>query len=198
MWEFCHPLFRRGEPHLLASMKRKSTRPTGQEDEHFASSIEEQATPSAKAGWMHDASPGPLRAHSQPKDNRVSRRQIYEEETQRHAPTGSTHDSAGAAFIGRPPPLDPINKRSRPDPIATLPSARTDLRHSPYGSQASQLSGAEALSFRVSVLEDQIQQLADLLHNERIDHLRSSLDLTSYLSRMNEWTEARQRHLSAR
>ncbi|KAL1409947.1 Flocculation suppression protein [Vanrija albida] len=35
-WEFRHPLFRRGEPNLLSSIKRKSTRPSNPEGNNAA------------------------------------------------------------------------------------------------------------------------------------------------------------------
>ena len=200
VWEFCHPLFRRGKPHLLASIRRKPTRQTGHEDGRFASLNEEQATPSSKAGWMHDLGPGPSRGHSQPKHIRVPRHRMYglqdrpkEEETRQHIPSGSNRGPGGSENAGRSPPLDPLNRRSLPDPVVPLPSARSDLRQSPYRYELPQASAVEALSLRVSVLEDQVRQLADLLHSERVSHLRTSLDFTSYLSKIIEWTEARQR-----
>ncbi|ORY26717.1 HSF-type DNA-binding-domain-containing protein, partial [Naematelia encephala] len=51
-WEFRHPLFRRGEPHLLASIKRKSTRPNASDTTH---SPPEDDGKGGIAGWMSDA-----------------------------------------------------------------------------------------------------------------------------------------------
>ncbi|ORX40677.1 hypothetical protein BD324DRAFT_15378 [Kockovaella imperatae] len=53
-WEFRHPLFRRGEPHLLASIKRKTTRPTTADGPN--SPPDDSDTGSrAVAGWMLDS-----------------------------------------------------------------------------------------------------------------------------------------------
>lgn len=62
-WEFRHPLFRQGESHLLASIKRKTTRPSHAEGGASAlSPSDELSDPSRPvAGWMtEDTSTSPL------------------------------------------------------------------------------------------------------------------------------------------
>jgi hypothetical protein len=50
-WEFRHPLFRQGESHLLASIKRKTTRATPAE---ALSPTDEMVDARPVAGWMRD------------------------------------------------------------------------------------------------------------------------------------------------
>ena len=54
-WEFRHPLFRRGEPQLLASIKRKTTRPSNADGGALASPTEEYDQNRAMAGWMRES-----------------------------------------------------------------------------------------------------------------------------------------------
>ncbi|WVQ67087.1 uncharacterized protein L199_005281 [Kwoniella botswanensis] len=57
-WEFRHNLFRRGEPHLLASIKRKSSRPSAHDGGQPISPTGETAELSRPAaGWMRDVPP---------------------------------------------------------------------------------------------------------------------------------------------
>lgn len=57
-WEFRHPLFRRGEPQLLASIKRKSTRTSAADSGHTAhSEADELERPGPTPAWMRDHMP---------------------------------------------------------------------------------------------------------------------------------------------
>lgn len=80
--------------------------------------------------------------------------------------------------------------KSHPDPNRpTLSGTRhAVLPESPFYPQQAHPSPVAALSDQVAMLEDRVQRLTELLNAERIDHTRGSLDLTSYLMQVLDWT----------
>ena len=65
-------MFRRGEPQLLASIKRKTTRPSNADGGSLASPTEEYDQNRAMAGWMRDTGGSSISGggyrHSPPRD----------------------------------------------------------------------------------------------------------------------------------
>nr|XP_019044244.1 hypothetical protein I302_07527 [Kwoniella bestiolae CBS 10118]OCF23174.1 hypothetical protein I302_07527 [Kwoniella bestiolae CBS 10118] len=139
-WEFRHSLFRRGEPHLLASIKRKSSRPSAHEGGQPISPTEETAELGRPiAGWMRDAPPPPqgnpqaLRLSSPPQ-GRANIIFPYSgpNEDSRPTTTGGLWESRQPSSHGNAPP--PISLRM-PPPISEQTQPH---QHHPHQQQQSQ------------------------------------------------------------
>nr|ODO00462.1 hypothetical protein L204_02456 [Cryptococcus depauperatus CBS 7855] len=189
-WEFRHSLFRRGEPLLLPSIKRKSSRPT-HDGLSLTSPTEDPPDMSkAVAGWMRD----PYRTVSSPHSQQSS---FYP-----YNDLGARKDdrppSRGGMWERQPrmlPPSDtPPPVRFHPDPSRPpLPAQR----YHPMGYPESPIYGQspmmDSLLAQVAMLEERVQRLQEVLNNDRVEHVRSSLDFTSYLLQMVGWA-AGERH----
>ncbi|WWC91626.1 uncharacterized protein L201_006572 [Kwoniella dendrophila CBS 6074] len=130
-WEFRHSLFRRGEPHLLAKIKRKSSRPSAQDGGQPISPTEE-ITELARpvAGWMKEPNgqsghgsgsyqhPNVLRLASPPQRN-ISYPYSGPNEDSRPTTTGGLWESRQPTSHSTTQP--PISVRM-PPPIQELPS----------------------------------------------------------------------------
>jgi len=202
-WEFRHPLFRRGEPQLLASIKRKTTRNATQEGSvPLASPIEEYDQAKAMAGWMRDAHHGGSnRGNSPPRDREalmltsVRRAPGYEKlslsgSSQAESPPASGHYGAPPNLVRIPLSMDtspqPRHQSHPSHPAATAHFSQAGFSGSPYYPQP-QPSPVDMLSGQVAALEDRVQRLTDTLSTERVDNVRSHLDLTSYLLQLSGW-----------
>ncbi|RXK37767.1 hypothetical protein M231_04923 [Tremella mesenterica] len=204
-WEFRHPLFRRGEPHLLASIKRKSTRPNHADKE--ATSPEEAETPRAVAGWMRererDRAPG-WRSSPPPQEyaGRVYGYNMQTGETVVPRPSEPNRGPSSLSLDSHPPLSASLRQqqseapRYHPDPNRPPlpPQHFAGFPESPYYPQppTSHPSPAEALVAQVTSLEDRVMRLTELLNRERVDHARSSLDFASYLSKIAGWIGVQQ------
>ncbi|WVO12463.1 hypothetical protein L204_100062 [Cryptococcus depauperatus] len=185
-----HSLFRRGEPLLLPSIKRKSSRPT-HDGLSLTSPTEDPPDMSkAVAGWMRD----PYRTVSSPHSQQSS---FYP-----YNDLGARKDdrppSRGGMWERQPrmlPPSDtPPPVRFHPDPSRPpLPAQR----YHPMGYPESPIYGQspmmDSLLAQVAMLEERVQRLQEVLNNDRVEHVRSSLDFTSYLLQMVGWA-AGERH----
>ncbi|WVR00209.1 hypothetical protein IAU59_007351 [Kwoniella sp. CBS 9459] len=210
-WEFRHSLFRKGEPHLLASIKRKSSRPSAQEGGQPISPTEEAPdAPKPVAGWMREAGPPAFRLASPPHGPRVAfphPNQIHtQNEDSRPASRGGLWESrqpgpplpiqqqrmpppeAQPQTQAQPQQPQPQVPRFHPDPSRPPLSAQRFLPPAyPEGSlysQPPQTPSADALSRQVAALEEKLQKLTEILNNDRVEHIRSNIDFTSYLLQM--------------
>ncbi|KLT38764.1 hypothetical protein CC85DRAFT_289209 [Cutaneotrichosporon oleaginosum] len=169
-WEFRHPLFRRGEPHLLASIKRKSNR-QNQDVPHSSthpttSPNEDETKPIV---WNSTA-------HAVP----------------RYSPPTRDYPSSARSYFGQPrPPSREFD--------ANLPSMGTTSSLPPHGRQyhsessvtrsetafpqanSSRLGVNDTLSNQVSSLQDTVNRLHHALGTERADNARNNMELTSIL-----------------
>nr|KIR88443.1 hypothetical protein I308_01510 [Cryptococcus tetragattii IND107] len=213
-WEFRHSLFRRGEAHLLPSIKRKSSRSSAPDGSNTVASPTDELPPNTSnpvkpvAGWMRDAVPVPYRMLSPPHIHG----QPQKSATYPYSDGSTTRKDDGGlpargitwdplpAVQRMPPPLDnQIPIRYHPDPnrppLTTQYFYRSGHTESPlYG--PGHLPGAETLLNQMSALEDRVQKLTDVLNNDRIEHVRNNLDFTSYLLQMVGWAAGDQHTLS--
>ncbi|EAL19201.1 hypothetical protein CNBH3000 [Cryptococcus deneoformans B-3501A] len=213
-WEFRHSLFRRGEAHLLPSIKRKSSRPSAPDGSNTVTSPTDELPPSTSnpikpvAGWMRDAVPVPYRMPSPPHiHGQPQRSATYpysdgfatRKDDGRSPTRGMAWDPLPAVQRMPPPPDNQIPIRYHPDP--NRPVLTTQRFYHP-GYPESPLYGpahspsAETLLNQMSVLEDKVQKLTDVLNNDRIEHVRNNLDFTSYLLQMIGWAAGDQHTLS--
>ncbi|WWC71923.1 uncharacterized protein I206_105882 [Kwoniella pini CBS 10737] len=138
-WEFRHSLFRRGEPHLLASIKRKSSRPSANDGGQPISPTED-VTELVKpvAGWMRDmpgqsgpltSQPNVLRLASPPQGQRSI---VYPysgpNEDSRPTTTGGLWESRQPSSHGNGPP--PLSSNRMPPPLQDQTNLR-DQSHIP-------------------------------------------------------------------
>nr|XP_019003326.1 uncharacterized protein I203_04364 [Kwoniella mangroviensis CBS 8507]OCF66787.1 hypothetical protein I203_04364 [Kwoniella mangroviensis CBS 8507] len=228
-WEFRHNLFRRGEPHLLASIKRKSSRPSVHDGGQPISPTEETAELSRPvAGWMRDVPPPGVPNHhpqilrlSSPPQSRGNIVFPYSGPNEDNRPTTtagiwesrqpSSHGTAPpqpappappSISLRMPPPLQDLKTQSHhqpqlprfhPDPNRPPLSAHgqrflpSNFPDSPYYPQQPPRSPLDSLSSQVIMLEDRLQRIAEVLNNDRIEHVRYNLDFTSYLLQMVGW-----------
>ncbi|OWT37336.1 hypothetical protein C362_04346 [Cryptococcus neoformans Bt1] len=204
-WEFRHSLFRRGETHLLPSIKRKSSRPSAPDGSNAFASPTDELPPSTSnpaksvAGWMKDVLQVPYRLPSPPHiDGQPQRSATYpysdgfatRKDDGRSPTCGIAWDSLPAVQRMPPPPDNQIPMRYHPDP--NRPALTAQRPYHP-GYSESPLYGpthspsAETLLNQMSALEDKVQKLTDMLNNDRIEHVRNNLDFTSYLLQMVGW-----------
>ena len=198
-WEFRHPLFRRGEPLLLASIKRKTTPQSAQDGPQAASPTEDFETRTV-AGWMREP---PQHAISPPKETSMSSRPRvygYNIQTGESITPGRPDDrpnpSRGSGWgssipqpSGRMPP--PVNAM-RFHPESSRPFSSSYRQQPPvYGESGlypqPQLSPVDPLSGRLTALEDLVQRLVESLHNERVERVRSRIDYNSHLMQLTKW-----------
>jgi hypothetical protein len=190
-WEFRHPLFRRGEPHLLAQIKRKSTRPSQAEGSVVSPTDETSDTTRAVAGWMRDAGNTSMRVNSPPREvirppvyghnlltgETIQPRQVEETRTPAHTFWDNSRPPNTAMSTGRIPEPPP---RFHPDPSRPPLTAQRYVAapypESPYYPQPQQPSPVSSLSSQVAFLEERTQRLSELINTERIQHVRSSLE----------------------
>jgi hypothetical protein len=192
-WEFRHPLFRRGEAHLLAQIKRKSARSSQVEGQTAASPTDETSEmPRAVAGWMRES--GNTSVRTSPVRETPTRGPVYGHnlltgETIQPRQQEETRPSSQSYWDARPPNTamstgripDPP-PRFHPDPTRPPLTAQRyvpQYPESPYYPQPQQPSPVTTLNGQVAFLEDRVQRLSDLLNNERVDHVRTSIDFTS-------------------
>ncbi|WVF73027.1 hypothetical protein IAT40_007845 [Kwoniella sp. CBS 6097] len=216
-WEFRHSLFRKGEPHLLASIKRKSSRPSAHDGAQPISPTEEPPdAPKPVAGWMREAGPAAFRLTSPPHGPRVvfpypnQNHNQNQVEDPRPASRGGLWESRqpGPPYPTQqqqrmpPPDAQPVppgqsaqpqhqQPRFHPDPNRPPLSAQRFLPpafpEGPLFAQSSLASPAESLSSQVTILEEKLQKLTEILNNDRVEHVRSNIDFTSYLLQMVGW-----------
>ncbi|ODN81551.1 hypothetical protein L202_01969 [Cryptococcus amylolentus CBS 6039] len=206
-WEFRHNLFRRGEQHLLPSIKRKSSRPSAAEGAPLASPTDDSGpeVPKAVAGWMRDVGPvGYHPHHHMPSPNAASRAPLYpytdaplappklDRPPSRGAPAWDPRHPGASQRM--PPPDNQVPVRYHPDPSRPPLSAG---RYMPPGYAEPPVYGhpsqmVDTLVSQVMLLEDKVQRLTDVLNNDRIEHVRNNLDFTSYLLQMVGWAAGEQ------
>ncbi|OCF38148.1 hypothetical protein I316_00372 [Kwoniella heveanensis BCC8398] len=208
-WEFRHSLFRRGEPHLLASIKRKSSRPSTHDGAQPISPTEEPPdAPKPVAGWMREGGPAAFRLTSPPPGPRV----IFPYQNQNHNQNeGPRPASRGGLWESRQPgPPHSAQQQQRmlppdtqpPQPQSQQPRFHPDPTRPPLSAQRflppaypdgalcpppSQVVSGDSLAGQVTVLEEKVQKLTEILNNDRVEHVRSNLDFTSYLLQMVGW-----------
>ncbi|WVQ73044.1 hypothetical protein IAR50_002607 [Cryptococcus sp. DSM 104548] len=206
-WEFRHNLFRRGEQHLLPSIKRKSSRPSAAEGAALASPTDDSGPemPKAVTGWMRDVGQAGYHPHPHmPSPNAVSRVPLYPYSDTPLAPPkldrppsrgGPSWDPRHPGASQRmPPPDNQVPVRYHPDPSRPPLTAG---RYLPPGYAEPHIYGhpsqtVETLVSQVMMLEDKVQKLTDVLNNDRIEHVRNNLDFTSYLLQMVGWAAGEQ------
>jgi hypothetical protein len=184
-WEFRHHLFRRGEPQLLAQIKRKSARPNQPESSGMATSPTEDPNERI-AGWMRpDKSYG---VPSPPKDQRVFGYNLQTGETV--LPRGGERPTSRGFWDSRHPgSSDPSYSRLHPNAARPSGSDRYGVP-SPYSdpSYYPQAPGNPLeVSHRVSALEEHIRRLTATLNEERVDNARNHLHSTSSMLQMLNW-----------
>ncbi|WVR07747.1 hypothetical protein IAU60_004790 [Kwoniella sp. DSM 27419] len=202
-WEFRHNLFRRGEPQLLASIKRKSSRPSAHDGGPTSPVDELQDTPKAVAGWMRDQGANPLQPHSptyQPRNVAAPGYPLpgHFEEPRPGSRTGFWESrQPGPPVINagsRIPPTEP--PRLPPDQSRVPPPVRgyhpSPFPESVYPYPGTMPPSIESLSEQVVFLEQRLHRLAETLNIERIDHVRDNIDFTSYLLQMVGWASSEQ------
>lgn len=197
-WEFRHPLFRRGEPHLLASIKRKSARPAHAEAGSATSPTDDPGE--RIAGWMRPDRPYATAA-SPPRDSQGARVFGYNLQTgetvlprnpidSQHRPTSRGRwDLAGhqpSASVSSRSTDTPLT-RYHPDPSRPILGTQRYGAHSdPSFFPATERSAADPTR-QLAALEDQVRKLTAVLNGERVDNARSHLNATSYMLQMLDW-----------
>lgn len=197
-------MFRRGEPHLLASIKRKTTRPSNaDEGRPLVSPTEELDGPKMVAGWMNHGSTYPqtsFRTNSPPPRDIPapgSRSHGFGWDSRSGDPPRGVHDERRPSSKGYPWETSQLAARMpRPPEPQRYDPSRPSLpaqRYAPPGYPDSpfypqpQHSPVDALSGQVATLEDRVQRLTETLNAERIDNVRSNIDFTSYLLQLTGW-----------
>lgn len=182
-WEFRHHLFRRGEPQLLAQIKRKSARPNQAESSGMATSPTEDPNDRI-AGWMRPDKP--YSVPSPPKDQRVFGYNLQIGETV--LPRGGERPTSRGFWDARQTGSSHDPSYSRLHPNAARPSTDRYGMPSPYAepSYYSPGPGLE-VSHRVSALEEHIRRLTASLNEERVDNARNHLHSTSSMLQMLNW-----------
>ncbi|WWC64681.1 uncharacterized protein I303_107292 [Kwoniella dejecticola CBS 10117] len=150
-WEFRHSLFRRGEPHLLASIKRKSSRPSAHDGGQPISPTEDMAELAKPvAGWMRDmpgqagppsSQPNVLRLASPPQAQRnIVFPYSGPNEDNRPTTTAGLWESRQPSSHGNgPPPMTirmppPLSDRP-PQPQSQVPRYHPDPSRPPLSAQ---------------------------------------------------------------
>lgn len=192
-WEFRHPLFRRGEPNLLARIKRKSTRPSNTEGNNAPITSPNDDEVRAAGGWTTREGPhtGPsttpqVRYVSPPRDYQTARQ--YSAFV--HPPPAATpyegSSSSRVHFGGAgAPPTSSSGPASYPrDVREAAPSVEPAyFARSPPSRQPS----VESLSRQVAALQDTINRLHSSFRDERLQNSRTSVEFTNHLIHMAEW-----------
>jgi hypothetical protein len=211
-WEFRHNLFRRGEPHLLASIKRKSARPTQSDLPPSGSPPDDdEYLIRGSAGWMRDpgsqASRSSVRAVSPYRDS-SGRPLVYGH----NALTGDTvvartreddrqggrgywdrhpQPTGGISASPRSSHVEPHQTRYHPDPGRASSSTARYVRDYPpenvYQSPSTSSSAVAALSNQLVFLEDRVIRLTEVLNTERLEGTRNTLEMVSYLLQLLGW-----------
>lgn len=209
-WEFRHPLFRRGEPHLLASIKRKTTRPST--TDAGPGSPTDEDVPRPIAGWMRDtlgqnsqqdsvstnsplpAFDPPPRPFGLPRDSvqtRTPNSLIVEQRP--WSRDGQWDNQGGQTTRMPPPPIHPpassdsghSSHRYHPDPPRRFSTERTPVPYTETYYPQPQHSPIDTLTNQVATLEDKVQRLSHMISYERLANVRSNLDLSSYLLQLS-------------
>lgn len=199
-WEFRHPLFRRGEPHLLASIKRKSARPTNTEAGQATSPTDD---PNEKvAGWMRPDLPYGS-THSPPREppSRVYGYNLQTGETVLPRGVDSQHRpiSRGRSEFPGHHASTSVSSRSTYTPMTRFhpDPGLQPLQGQRYGSYSdSNLYGQSAMGDahpQVAVLEDQVRRLSAAVNEERAENARNHLNTTSYMLQMLDWISGQTR-----
>lgn len=195
-WEFRHPLFRQGEPHLLASIKRKTTRPPTE-----GISPSDEMSDRAVAGWMRDDPYGPGSSPTlnalPPQSSGRLRPEVFgfnlkTGETIQARPYEMTARPASKAFVAdllRPatePGSEPRKYHPRPPPSQArsvpAPNTITDT-----GQYPQPIPPVAALTSQVAFLEERVAKLSETLSLERVESVRTHMDLLSYVMSITEW-----------
>lgn len=197
-WEFRHPLFRRGEPHLLASIKRKSARPTLAEPGSATSPTDD---PNEKvAGWMRPDKPyGPPSSPPRDPHARVFGYNLNTGETVLPSTIDSRHRpvSRGRWDVPNHQTTASVSSRSTDTPLnrfhpdSTRPPFPQQQRYGSYPDSSyyppPDRSAPTDIQPHVTMLEDQVRRLTTTLNEERADNARSHLNTTSYMLQMLDW-----------
>ncbi|BEJ11343.1 hypothetical protein CspHIS471_0107650 [Cutaneotrichosporon sp. HIS471] len=169
-WEFRHPLFRRGEPHLLASIKRKSNR-QNQDNVAPSSAIHPTTSPNEDESkpimWNSTA-------HAVP----------------RYSPPSRDYPSTSRSYYGQPRPpsrefdtnppalgagssIPPHNRQYHSESSVT----RSDAAF--HQANSSRLGANDSLGNPLSTLQDTVNRLHHALNTERADNTRNNMELTT-------------------
>ncbi|KAK8853152.1 hypothetical protein IAR55_003853 [Kwoniella newhampshirensis] len=211
-WEFRHSLFRKGEPHLLASIKRKSSRPSAQETGQLSPTEEAHDPSRPLAGWMSESDQATFRLTS-PRRSRRGESYSYGGEAPPHSARSEDDSSIsrGGPWESRQPGLpQPLSSQAGfppPPPLSDMqlhpPRFHPESGGLPIGASHRvvspgypesplypppiQASSMDAAPGYVAFLEEKIQRLAELVNEERIEQVRNRLDTTSYLLQLAGW-----------
>lgn len=187
-WEFRHHLFRRGEPQLLAQIKRKSARPNQAESSGIATSPTDDPNERI-AGWMRPDKP--FSVPSPPKERVFGYNMQTGETVLPRSGDGLRPTSRGywdsrqhgppTASHGMDASYSRLHPTSRPAERYGMPSQYADV---PYPSAP---GGSIETSHRVAALEEHIQRLTATLNEERVDNARNHLQATSSMLQMLNW-----------
>lgn len=200
-WEFRHPLFRRGEPHLLASIKRKSTRPNASTEPSATSPIEEDG-PRHPVGWAqhaaHPAGPSVTQRLSPPLE-------------QPRRPSVFGWNVGPSGMLQHAQSVPDIHEHVRPpsagkfwDSSARATQANRIVSHPYHGDARPPLPHAHTLQAipentlsastpprpwtdRVSALELKVERLTETIGRERVQHARQQLDFVAFLQQQSAW-----------
>jgi hypothetical protein len=171
-WEFRHPLFRRGEPHLLASIKRKSNR-ANQDSVPHASGTQPTTSPNEDEAkplvWNSST-------HAVP----------------RYSPPSRDYPSTSRSYYGQPRPPSrefdnnppSIGTSSAVPPHNRQYHSESSITRSDAGfhhANSSRLPANDTLSSTVSTLQDTVNRLHHALTTERADNARNNTELTNIL-----------------
>jgi hypothetical protein len=206
-WEFRHPLFRQGEPHLLASIKRKSTRTNTHDGHSLVSPSDEVSEARAMAGWMRDpAATASAAAQSQmvvAGPPREPTRQVFgydirtgvtiesrKYETTARASTRDYFETVrrdgrdGRVVSLNTPEGDSRGGRGHPPPAA--PPYGDYLYPQPTGSHYPPLA-PETLTAQVAQLQDEVVRLRDRAAQARADGARREMDAITHTIKLTTW-----------
>ncbi|GMK54737.1 hypothetical protein CspeluHIS016_0113230 [Cutaneotrichosporon spelunceum] len=168
-WEFRHPLFRRGEPHLLASIKRKSNR-QNQDNAPPSSAIHPTTSPNEDESkpimWNSTV-------HAVP----------------RYSPPSRDYPSTSRSFYGQPRPpsrefdnTPPTHAASNAIPHGRQYHSETSVTRSDatfHQANSSRLGTNDSLGNQLSTLQDTVNRLHHALNTERAENARNNMELTT-------------------
>ncbi|WOO79234.1 Heat stress transcription factor B-2a [Vanrija pseudolonga] len=190
-WEFRHPLFRRGEPNLLARIKRKSTRPSNTEGNNAPVTSPNDDEVRAAGGWAREGPhTGPsttlqVRFGTPPRDYQTARQ--YPAYT--HPPPAPTpYEPPSSSRVhfggGGAPPSSSTAPASYPRDVREAAPSVEPTYFAP--SQPSRQPSVESLSRQVAALQETVSRLHNSLRDERLQNSRTSIEFTNHLLHMAE------------
>lgn len=178
-WEFRHPLFRRGEPQLLVSIKRKSNR-QNQDNIPHTSANHSTTSPNdedSKPSMWTTAAALPVARYSPPSREYAPTSRPYYAQPR---PPSREFDSNNQSPMSVGVPSSHGRQYPHESPVT-----RSEAPYPPSSSRAP--TNIDTLSGQLATLQDTVNRLYHTINTERAENARTNLELTSHLLHQNQW-----------